>query len=79
MTANRIYKVAIALAALGYELRPDVPWPLILGVVAAVLGIGEVADRKQKAADLAALDEREQQVFHLGRRFERQRPLRAGD
>ncbi|GAA0431007.1 hypothetical protein [Streptomyces luteireticuli] len=43
--AARLYRVALAVVALVAYYNPDLPSALIVGVVAAVLGTGEVVQR----------------------------------
>jgi hypothetical protein len=42
----RIYSVAVACLALVTQYVPDLPTALILGVIAAILGTGEVVRAK---------------------------------
>ncbi|MFJ9549092.1 hypothetical protein [Streptomyces erythrochromogenes] len=43
----RIYAVAVAVLALVAHYRPELPGALVLGLVAAVLGIGEAVQRAE--------------------------------
>ncbi|MBC9714511.1 hypothetical protein H9Y04_18295 [Streptomyces sp. TRM66268-LWL] len=52
--AARIYAVAVAVLALVAHFAPSLPSPLILGVVAAALGTGEVVQRVENAKTVAA-------------------------
>ncbi|WP_406737604.1 hypothetical protein OG365_07140 [Streptomyces sp. NBC_00853] len=55
----RIYAVAVAALALVAHYRPELPGALVLGLVAAVLGIGEAVQRTedQKTATAGAGDQ----------------------
>ncbi|BAU83117.1 hypothetical protein SLA_2184 [Streptomyces laurentii] len=57
----RIYAVAVAALALVAHYRPELPSALVLGLVAAVLGVGEAVqrteDRKTAGATEPAEDE----------------------
>ncbi|WP_367140423.1 MULTISPECIES: hypothetical protein [Streptomyces] len=52
--ATRIYAVMVAVLALVAHYLPDLPAALILAVVAAVLGTGEVVQRVENGKTLAA-------------------------
>ncbi|WP_446038830.1 hypothetical protein [Streptomyces sp. SID1121] len=52
--AARLYTVAVAVLALVAHFVPSLPSPLILGVVAAVLGTGEAVQRLEDRKTLAA-------------------------
>lgn len=54
----RLYAVAAALIALAAHFVPDLPAELALGLVAAVLGLGEVVQRTEdrKTADALEVD-----------------------
>ncbi|MDX2390194.1 hypothetical protein NJL88_08965 [Streptomyces sp. DK15] len=52
--AARLYAVVVAVLALTAHYVPTLPSALILGVVAAVLGTGEVVQRVENAKTLAA-------------------------
>ncbi|MFG3349228.1 hypothetical protein ACGF1Z_29745 [Streptomyces sp. NPDC048018] len=43
----RIYAVAVAALALVAHYRPELPSALVLGLVAAVLGVGEAVQRTE--------------------------------
>ncbi|MFG3036851.1 hypothetical protein ACGFYZ_08105 [Streptomyces sp. NPDC048330] len=43
----RIYAVAVAVLALVAHYRPELPSALVLGLVAAVLGVGEAVQRTE--------------------------------
>lgn len=51
----RLYAVAAALVPLLVVYRPDVEWAAYLPVVAALLGVGELAQRHEDAKTKAAL------------------------
>ena len=50
----RIYSIVVACLALVSQYVPDLPTALILGVVAAILGTGEVV--RSKVAPLSKYD-----------------------
>ncbi|CUW30085.1 hypothetical protein [Streptomyces reticuli] len=50
----RIYAVVVAVLALVAHFVPSLPSPLILGVVAAVLGTGEAVQRVENGKTLGA-------------------------
>ncbi|MEV7278113.1 hypothetical protein [Streptomyces sp. NPDC093111] len=50
----RIYAVAVAALALVAHYRPDLPSALVLGLVAAVLGVGEAVQRTENGKTAAA-------------------------
>ncbi|MFF4495523.1 hypothetical protein [Streptomyces sp. NPDC001546] len=50
----RIYAVAVAVLALVAHFAPSLPSPLILGVVAAVLGTGEAVQRVENGKTVSA-------------------------
>ncbi|QPB09561.1 hypothetical protein CPT_Sycamore_021 [Streptomyces phage Sycamore] len=56
----RLYAVTVALLALVAHFVPELPSELVLGVVAAVLGLGEAVQRTEdrKTAEAFALDPR---------------------
>ncbi|WP_282793684.1 hypothetical protein [Streptomyces sp. CC224B] len=57
--ATRIYAVLVAVLALVAHYLPDLPTALILGVGAAVLGVGEAVQRIEngKTADATGRQE----------------------
>lgn len=50
----RIYAVAVAALALVAHYRPELPSALVLGLVAAVLGVGEAVQRTENGKTAAA-------------------------
>lgn len=46
--AARLYAVAVAGIALVAHYEPDMPSELVIGVVAAVLGVGEAVQRAER-------------------------------
>lgn len=54
--AARLYAVVVALLALVAHFVPDLPSELVLGLVAAILGVGEAVQRTEdgKTADALA-------------------------
>ncbi|MFI2242385.1 hypothetical protein [Streptomyces chrestomyceticus] len=58
--ATRLYAIAVALVALVAHFVPELPSELALGLVAAILGVGEAVqrteDRKTAEAYLAHPD-----------------------
>ncbi|MEV0445459.1 hypothetical protein AB0I84_08130 [Streptomyces spectabilis] len=50
----RIYAVAVAALALVAHYVPELPTALVLGLVAAVLGIGEAVQRAENGKTTAA-------------------------
>ncbi|MGW0929567.1 hypothetical protein [Streptomyces sp. NPDC002644] len=53
--ATRLYALASAVLAVGVYYFPGLPDELFLGVVAAVLGVGEAVQRTEDAKTLDAL------------------------
>ncbi|MEU8619947.1 hypothetical protein [Streptomyces sp. NPDC048623] len=50
----RLYAVAVAALALVAHYRPELPSALVLGLVAAVLGVGEAVQRTENGKTTAA-------------------------
>ncbi|MFE4610006.1 hypothetical protein ACFRK5_16905 [Streptomyces niveus] len=61
----RIYAVAVAALALVAHYVPELPSPLVLGLVAAVLGTGEAVQRAEDNKTAAA-GESDQADEHQG-------------
>lgn len=53
----RIYAVAVAALALVAHYRPELPSALVLGLVAAVLGVGEAVQRTEDRKTAGAVEE----------------------
>ncbi|MFE5896864.1 hypothetical protein ACFQ67_05500 [Streptomyces sp. NPDC056488] len=53
----RIYAVAVAVLALVAHYRPELPSALVLGLVAAVLGVGEAVQRTEDRKTAGAVED----------------------